>query len=204
MSTICYDNIMKQVLIIHGGDSFSSYEEYLTNLKNTELDYERLKPAKRWKDTIVEELPNADILAPTMPNSANAQFEEWRIWFEKIIPFLGSDVRLIGHSLGAMFLAKYLHERPLKKPVRQLILLAAGYDDDINGYGSFLVQSATGLEKSAQEIHLFHSEDDCVVPYSELAKLQADLPTAIVHNFSDRNHFLDAEFPELVELLKQK
>lgn len=195
---------MKQILIIHGGDSFSSYDKYLANLKSSELDYARIKPVKRWKDTIIEELPEADVLAPTMPNSSNAQYDEWKIWFEKIIPYIGDDVRLVGHSLGAMFLAKYLHEKPLGKPVRQLILLAGGYDDDNEEYGSFVIQSATGLENSAQEIHLFHSQDDFVVPYSELAKFQADLPTATTHSFTDRNHFLDAEFSELIEILKQK
>lgn len=195
---------MKQILIIHGGDSFSSYEAYLADLKASELDYARLIPSKRWRDTVIEAFSDADVLIPTMPNSANAQYEEWKIWFEKIIPFLGDDVRLVGHSLGAMFLAKYLHESPLEKPVRQLILLAGGYDDDVHGYGSFAIDSATGLEKSAKEIHLFHSEDDFVVPYSELAKFQADLPTAITHSFTSRNHFLDAEFPELLEILKQK
>lgn len=198
-----YTKNMKQVLLIHGGDSFLSYDEYLADLKAATLEYERMKPAKRWKDAIIEELPDADILAPTMPNSSNAQYEEWKIWFEKILPFLGDDVRIIGHSLGAMFLAKYLHANPLKTPVRQLILLAGGYDADVNGYGSFAIDSATGLEKSAEEIHLFHSKDDFVVPYSELAKFQADLPTAITHSFTDRNHFLDAEFPELIEVLKR-
>lgn len=195
---------MKQILIIHGGDSFLSYESYLDDLKATTLDYERIKPAKRWKDMVIEKFPDADILTPAMPNSANAQFNEWQIWFEKILPFLEDDVRIIGHSLGAMFLAKYLHRHPLEKPIRQLILIAGGYNDDINGYGSFAVESATGLEQSAEEIHLFHSKDDFIVPYSELSKFTADLPTAIVHSFDDRNHFLDADFPELIDVLKQK
>lgn len=193
---------MKQIVIIHGGDSFLSYEEYLDDLKNTELDYERLRPGKSWKDAVIAAFPEADILTPSMPNKQNAQYEEWKIMFKKIIPFFGDDVRLVGHSLGAMFLAKYLHEKPLESPVRQLILLAAGYDDDIHGYGSFAIKSATGLERSADEVHLFHSKDDFVVPYSELAKFQADLPDAVVHSFDDRNHFLDEEFPELIELLE--
>lgn len=195
---------MKQIFIIHGGDSFNSHEEYLEDLKSKELDYERLKPGKKWRDTVVEAFPDDDILTPTMPNSANAQFNEWKIWFEKMIPFFSDDVRLVGHSLGAMFLAKYLHENPLEKPVKQLILLAGGYDDDPEGYGSFKIDSAKGLEKSASEIHLFHSQDDPVVSFTELAKFEYDLPTARVYTFTDRNHFLDAEFPELIEILKQK
>lgn len=196
---------MKQIVIIHGGDSFSTHAAYIDSLKNRPLDYERLKPRKGWKDQVIETFSgHADVLTPSMPNSANAQFDEWSIWFERILPFLGDDVRLVGHSLGAMFLAKYLQGHPLKTPVRQLVLVAAGYDDDAEEYGSFAIHSAAGLEKSAREIHLFHSEDDFVVPYHELDKFAQDLPTAHVHRMKTRNHFLDAAFPELIELLKQK
>ena len=194
---------MKQILIIHGGDSFLTYEEYLDRLKNSPLDYERLKPGKDWKDTVAEQITDADVLLPEMPNSANAQFEEWKIIFEKILPFLQDDVRLIGHSLGAMFLSKYLHDQPLKNPAKQLILVAGGYDGDVEGYGSFAVKSAKSLEKSAEEIHLFHSRDDFVVPFTELAKFEEDLPTAKIHKFDDRNHFLDENFPELIEILRK-
>lgn len=194
---------MKQIVLIHGGDSFETYSEYLDNLKTTALDYGRLKPTKRWRDTIINTCADADILVPTMPNSANAQYVEWSIWFEKIIPFFGDNVRLIGHSLGAMFLAKYLHERPLKAPVHQLILLAGGYDNEAEDYGQFRIDSAAGLEQSANEIHLFHSQDDPVVPFAELAKFQADLPNAQSHIFTDRGHFLDETFPELLELLQK-
>ena len=111
---------MRQILIIHGGDSFSSYEEYLHNLKQTELTYDRLLQKRRWKDNIIDTFPEADVLTPQMPNSANAQYDEWTIWFEKILPLLGDNVSIIGHSLGAMFLAKYLHSQPLHKPIKQL------------------------------------------------------------------------------------
>ena len=106
--------------------------------------------------------------------------------------------------LGAMFLAKYLHESPLSSPVRRLVLVSPCYDNEsIEDLGSFRVTSATGLEKSAREIHLFHSKDDPVAPFTELAKFQRDLPTAKAHIFKDRNHFFQPTFPELKELLKK-
>lgn len=192
----------KQIFIIHGGDSFASYEAYLANLKQSSIEYDRLKPSRRWKDSLAEAFPEADILTPTMPNSANAQFDEWKIVFEKLIPFFGDDVRLIGHSLGAMFLANYLHTHPLKQPVAQLILLAGGYNEEGEDYGQFRVSSARGLEKSAQSIHLMHSADDPVVRFEALEKYVHDLPSAIVHRFADKNHFLDESFPELIQILK--
>lgn len=195
---------MKQIVVIHGGNSYKNHAAYRADLESRELDYQRLLPKRRWSETIVSNFPEADVLLPTMPNSANAQFEEWAVWFEKMIPFFGDDVRLIGHSLGAMFLVKYLHERPLVRPVRQLHLLAGGYDAPEHDYGSFRIQSAAGLEQSAQNIHLYHSQDDPVVPFSELVKFQADLPSATVHQFTDRHHFIGPEFPELITILKEK
>lgn len=98
----------------------------------------------------------------------------------------------------------YLHESPLSSPVRRLVLVSPCYDDEsVEDLGSFRVTSATGLEKSAEEIHLFHSKDDPVAPFTELAKFQRDLPTAKVHIFKDRNHFFQPTFPELKELLKK-
>ncbi len=169
---------MKQIWIIHGGHSFNSYRRYLESLKSLELDYDRFK-------------------------GHNAQFEEWKIYFEKLIPFFSDDVSLIGHSLGAMFLSKYLNDNPLPGKVKQIILISPAYDDEtIEDCGSFKTTSAQNLIKSSDSIHLFHSQDDPAVPFAELAKFQADLPSAKSHVFKDRGHFLDPEFPEILELLK--
>ncbi len=200
-----YTRNMKQILIIHGGESFSTYDSYLEHLRSTPVDYERLKPQQKWKSWLAQQMPEADVLLPTLPNGYNAVYDEWQIYFEKLIPFFGDDMRLVGHSLGAMFLAKYLHSHPLKRKVRQVILIAGAYDgDSVEDLGSFRVDSAINLPKSTDEIHLFHSEDDPIVPFAELAKFQADLPSASSHTFVNRGHFNDETFPELLELLKQK
>lgn len=198
---------MKQVVFIHGGNSFNSYSSYRKYLDEKILNYDKILYHKGWKTWIAEQLTgDADVLLPSMPNDLNAQYDEWAVYFNKLRQLFTDDVRLVGHSLGAMFLTKYLHDHPLDKPVRQLILIAGGYDDDSNEeLGSFQVSSATGLDTSATEIHLFHSQDDPVVPYTELAKYQNDIPSAITHTFSNRGHFYgsSATFPELLDILKQ-
>lgn len=195
---------MKQVLIIHGGNSFSSYESYRKYLDEKAIDYDKLINPRRWKENLADGLPDFDVLYPSMPNGLNAVYDEWVIYFDKLIKFFEDDVQIIGHSLGAMFLAKYLHEHTLERPIHRLILVSGGYDDDTNeDLGSFKVNSARGLEQSANEIHLFHSQDDPVVPFTELAKFQADLPGATSHIFTGRGHFLQPEFPELLELLQK-
>ena len=196
---------MRQVLIIHGGTSFNSYESYVRGLKESPLQYERMKYIPGWREWLSTAMPNADILLPKFPNAQNAQYEEWKIQFEKILPFLTGDVSLVGYSLGAMFLAQYLHQTTLETPVSQIILIAPTYDDESGEeLGSFKVTSATGLEKSGSEVHIIHSEDDPVSPFTELAKFTRDIPTAKVHVFTDRNHFFQPTFPELVNILERK
>lgn len=163
-----------------------------------------MKYSPGWREWLSSVMPAADILLPKFPNAQNAQYEEWKIQFEKISPLLTGDVSLVGYSLGAMFLAKYFHETKLEKPVRQIILLAPTYDDESGEeLGSFKVTSATGVEQSADEVHLMHSEDDPVSPFTELAKFTRDIPTAAVHIFTDKNHFFQTTFPELVDILER-
>ena len=197
---------MKQVFIIQGGTSYNTYESYIHDLASAHLDYERLKYAPRWfNQGISQDLHEFDVLTPSMPNRQNAVYEEWKLIFEKCIPHFGRGVQLVGHSLGAMFLAKYLNENSLPSKVRRVILISGAYDDDTNEeLGSFQVISAKGIQDSTDEIHLFHSKDDFVVPFTELAKFQSDLPKAVSHVFDDRGHFLQTDFPELYSLLRQE
>jgi len=156
---------VKQILIIHGGNSFSTYSAYLKYLKQHKLDYANLIYNQNWRSWIAGELPTYDVLTPTMPNSANAKFLEWSTYFEKMLSLLSSDFQLVGHSLGGMFLVKYLQKNPLKNKAKRIILIAPGYNDESKEeMGSFKIKSAKKIIKSSDNIHLFHSKNDPIVP----------------------------------------
>lgn len=196
---------MKQVLIIHGGNSFNTYQEYRDYLEAKQLSYDKLVARTNWKHWLATQMPDTDVLLPDMPNPLNAVYDEWVLYFEKLIELLDDDFSLVGHSLGANFLAKYLQDNPLPTKAQKLVLLAAGYNDESNeSLGSFVAHSSKNLPASAHEIHLFHSQDDPVAPYTELAKYRQDIPSAIVHDFNDRGHFftMTPTFPELLEVLR--
>ena len=103
----------KQVVVIHGGDTFKTYEQYLRFLKRFDIDFERYRSGKNdWKTNLREALGEEyEVIAPVMPNKNNAKYPEWQIWFEKFIPFLNGEIILVGHSLGGTFIAKYLSEK---------------------------------------------------------------------------------------------
>jgi len=168
---------------------------------------ERIKAARDWKDTLQEKIgDDFDVFVPNMPNKTNARYDEWKIWFEKIIDKLEDNLILIGHSLGGTFLAKYLSENNLSKKIKALILVSSPHDDKdlAEPLAEFNIKlSLKKLVKQCPKIYLINSKDDPAVPESELEKYKKELPGAEVIVFEDRGHFWQEEFPELVELIKK-
>lgn len=195
---------MQQVMIIHGGTSFASYEEYFFYLRLEEVSLERLRRTG-WKRSLNDRLgPGYEVFNPLMPNSGNAKYIEWKIWFDKLLPLFDDNVILIGHSLGGVFLAKYLSEETVSKRIRATILIAPPFDED---EGRVLPEFAIthSLEKLQQqggEIIFYHSKDDPVVSFSELKKYENLLPGVRVRVFEDRQHFNQDDLPELVEEIR--
>ena len=190
----------RQVIVIHGGESFDTREEYLEWLKAQKIDLNR---PKGWKSSLQEALgDNYEIILPGMPNAFNATFEEWSIWFEKHMDVVGNNLILVGHSLGGIFLAKYLSVREIKKNILGTFLVAAPNSADDADYSLTdfaLPESLAQFAEQGGHIQLYHSTDDTVVPFSDLARYQRALPYARASVFGDRGHFLQETFPELDE-----
>lgn len=192
----------QQVVVIHGGDSFRTREEYLQFLKYFPLTIEQLRPKWDWKRSLPETLGDGyDVLAPIMPNKTNAQYEEWVLWFEKILQFLEDGVILIGHSLGGTFLAKYLSEHTFPRRIGALLLVAAPHNHTGECGDFTLPVSLAGAAAQVKRVFLFHSADDDIVPFTELAMYQHEFPNARATTFTDRGHFNQPEFPELVRCI---
>lgn len=190
-----------QIIHIHGGDSFDSDEEFLVALRAR--DYDPYAPeVGKWKNWIKESTTEThDFIAPQMPNALNARYEAWVIWFEKLVPYLRPDVILIGYSLGGGFLLRYLSENKLPVNVKQLHLVAPVVDDcDCPGVGGFKIDLATwtGFASTITTVHLYHSSDDPLVPLHHSERFAIAYPSAQLHIFTDRNHFFQPEFPELL------
>lgn len=197
----------QQIVAIHGGDTFDTYKDYISFLKNRKIDPERLKPKKDWKNTLLEQLgENYEVLLPSMPNITNSQYKEWKIWFERIIPFIKKNAILIGHSLGGIFLAKYLSQNTMSKNTKAAILVAAPFDDvdSKESLASFkLPSSLKKFSGQTGKIYVIHSKDDPVVPFEDLRKYQRALPNAETMIFDNKEHFNQETFPEIVRLIKR-
>jgi len=201
----------QQVFYIHGGESYSNYADYLTDLKNQPLrspsDEESVK---KWPHTLRTALgEDYQVFMPSFPNSNNSQYDEWKIWFEKHFEYLTNDIILVCWSQGGMFIAKYLSENEVPFTIKSLILLAAPFDYFVcegskEDGGDFypVATNVPKIQQKVQNITIMHSKDDFAVPYEHALKYKAALPEAELVTFEDKNHFLLEELPELVERIK--
>ncbi len=196
----------QQIMYVHGGMTFPTHEEYFDFLRHAEVSIERLRVTADWKDNLSATLGSGyDILAPRMPNGSNAQYAEWELYFSRIISLLSPGGILIGHSLGGVFLARYLAEHDIPCSVAATLLVAAPYDEtDLDeSLGGFVAPASfERFIAQAGQVYLYHSTDDSVVPYTHLAKYIHALPTAYVRTCTGMGHFNTATFPALEEDLR--
>lgn len=191
-------------MVIHGGSAFGTREEYLDFLRKYPIDIERYKTEKDdWKPWLREALgPGYEIILPVMPNKTNARYEEWKIWMDKLLPYLNDGVVLVGHSLGGSFLAKYLSENIFPKKIAAAMLVAALFDTDDHGNGLETFALPAKLNFQTDHVYLYHSTDDSVVPFRNFESFAKSLPTSQSRVFNDRGHLNQETFPELVEDIK--
>lgn len=196
-----------QVFMIHGGMTFKTKKDYLRFLKNREVS---VTGESHWGREFLDKQLGDDfeIIRPRMPLQDNARYEDWKIHFERYFPQLRDDIILIGNSLGAIFLAKYLSENKFPKKVLSTYLVCPPYDDTLPSedlVGGFKLDSDLSLiEKTVANLYLMFSEDDEVVPVSQSKKYAKKLRNARIMIFKNKNgHFKVSEFPEIIKMIKK-
>lgn len=188
------NNKKHQILLIWWGETFDTTESYLNFLEN--YPYDIMEKPKSWKWWLLSWLSdNFEGIRVEMPATQNSYYRAWKIWFEKYFQYLWENkIILIWHSLGGIFLAKYLSENIFPKEIHSLHLIAPVFDNiglKWESTGSFWFNSSELINLSNQvaEIHLWHSTDDTIVPFEHSMKFHTMLDKSILHKFEDRWHF---------------
>jgi hypothetical protein len=76
-----------QIIIVDGGESFASDESATQWLQKCDWDLMAKTPS--WKKWISDGLSdNFSVIRPDMPNTMNAKYHEWKIWFEKYFRYM--------------------------------------------------------------------------------------------------------------------
>ena len=196
-----------QIFYIHGGSTHRSQKDYLKYLKNRKII---IKKKLSWNDAYLDEKFGKDfqIIRPRMPLQDNAKYSDWKLHFERYFPQLKNNLILIGQSLGAIFLAKYLSENKFPKKILSTYLVCPPYDNTlpqeslVNGFK--LPVDLSLMEKNNQNLILLFSKNDPVVPVSQAEKYMAKLRNAKIIIYKNKNgHFQIPTFPEIVGMIKK-
>lgn len=199
----------KQIIFIRGGETFANKEDFYTFLRNSEI-YNTNKKEIHWRDELIESLSEThEPLVPTMPVRENSDYKAWKIWFERHLDFIYDESPiLVGTSLGATFLLKYLSENGFNKKIFQLHLVAPCVNDEEQELEKlftfeFDVTKINTISDICNDIHLWHSKDDTCVPFSNSEIVKENLPSADFHIFEDKGHFQLESFPEILEVINK-
>jgi len=196
-----------QVFFIHGGMTFKNDKGYVKYLKTKKISLE--KKVSWNQEYLVESLgKNFEVIAPRMPLGENAKYRDWKIYFERFVPYLKNDCILIGCSLGGIFLAKYLSENKFPKKVLSTYLVCPPFDSDIpteDLVGGFVLKKDISLlDRNSKNLYLMFSKDDDVVPVSHADKFRKKLTNAKIIIYKSKNgHFNISKFPEIVRMIKE-
>jgi uncharacterized protein len=126
-----------------------------------------------------------EVYYPRMDNEDDAPYEQWRQLIEDAIASMPGPVAVVGHSVGASVLIKWLSERQDERPIAGAFLAACAYWGGdgwrYDGYEELELKPGAAANLPADlPIYLYHCRDDEVVPFDHLALWTRDLPQATV------------------------
>jgi uncharacterized protein len=140
-----------------------------------------------------------EVRCPKMPDEDRPEYQAWKEKISEELDALDDEAILVGHSLGASILLKYLSEVGVKGPVAGVFLIAAPYwgteDWEVDEYvlrGDFASRLPEGLP-----VFFYHSRDDEWVPFRHLALYAREVPHATVREFDGRGHQFDDDLSEV-------
>jgi predicted alpha/beta hydrolase family esterase len=146
-----------------------------------------------------------DVRSPKMPNEGSPEVEAWKDRISEELAAMDGEVVLVGHSVGAFVLLKYLSEEEPEKPVAGLLLVAAPYV----GTGGWELDEYALREDFASElpeglqVFLYHGRDDEEVPFEHLALYEANLPRAAVRVSDGRGHQFGDDLSEVARDIRE-
>jgi uncharacterized protein len=152
--------------------------------------------------------PEYDVHYPAMQNEDEPDYETWMHQIKNELAALKGAVILIGHSVGASILIKFLTESEIRKTIAGIFLIATPYWGGegwtYEGYEALTLTRVidTKLPKDAP-VFLYQSRDDEIVPFTHLALYAKRLPRATMRELNGRGHQLNNDLSEVASDIKK-
>lgn len=201
---------MKTLIFVHGWESFTNEIEYQKFLRETYWVWQSEVWTPETRTNWVQEIAKKwyengnQVFMPVFPNKLNARYNEWKIVFEWILTrlTLEDEVTFVGGSLGGCFLLKYFSEvgtchseeqRACPDNQEQILPIVSMTGKNLKIHQIHLLAACISvwdftppsnyefLQKLENRLHIWHAEDDAVVPFSTAQELSHLLPDAQTH-----------------------
>jgi predicted alpha/beta hydrolase family esterase len=134
--------------------------------------------------------PGYSVHYPPMPPDDDATPADWLDRIGAALVALDGTPALVGHSIGAAMLLRYLAQSPPNRPIAGLYLIAAPYFGE-GGWREDELRPPPDLAArlgNIPRLFLYHSRDDEIVPFAHLALYAALLPQATRRAADGRGH----------------
>ena len=132
-------------------------------------------PYKNWIPWLKKQLSkrNLNCIVPSFPTPYKQDYESWskilKAYFE--IGYINETTTFITHSLGGIFIIKFLLENKIK--VKKIITIAGfnnlEFEDDMNLYKSFYIDNSklSKIKDFCREIISIYSDNDPYIPIED-------------------------------------
>lgn len=144
---------------------------------------------------------------PAMPHEDDASYEEWKQHLEKELAAMQEPIVLVGHSVGASVLIKWMSELEVEQSIAGMLLLACpfwgGDGWRYEGYEELMLPEDSAAKLSnGRQIFLYHCRDDVTVPFDHLALYAQTLPEATVCERDEGGHQFNNDLSFVAEDIK--
>ncbi|KAK6489186.1 serine hydrolase RBBP9 [Huso huso] len=155
-----------------------------------------------WVKKQINKIPEMQCLLKNMPDPMTARESIWVPFMEKEL-HCDEETVIIGHSSGAAAAMRYAETHKVYG-----IVLVSAYVSDLedenereSGYFNRPWQWET-IQTNCRQIVQFGSTDDPFLPWSEQQEV-ADGLGAELHKYTDRGHFQNTQFHELINVVQK-
>ncbi|MET8117732.1 alpha/beta fold hydrolase [Micromonospora sp. NPDC005189] len=162
-----------------------------------------------WDNELVDSLRRElgdgyEVRYPRMPDEDDPSYAQWSGAIQREIAALDDGAVVVGHSVGGTILINALAERPPKRELRAIVLVAAPFVG-AGGWpgGDFEVLPNLGARLPQDvPVHVFHGLQDETAPPSHADLYARVIPQAQLHRLPGRDHQLDNDLSEVAKVVK--
>jgi predicted alpha/beta hydrolase family esterase len=142
-------------------------------------------------------LPGYQLLHPIIERPGTPTYTKFKKMFRSAFAAINEPVILVGHSLGASTLLKYLSEETRDVSILGLFLVSTPHwKADMKEFQ--LKENFQASLEDISPIFLYHSKEDKDVPIDSLVFYEAALKKAVVRKLNGNEHMFSKGLPALV------